>query len=986
MKTKVFSVMKRKSNYIKIIILFLTLFAIYFILDCSLVVQTNETEQTKLVINENFLQNLNFTQILIGISTALAAILAIVFAFSQVILSNISDKYTPYILGKYKEDKMTYLTFLIFITTIVIAIFSSIFVVDISSVWKLGILLLIATMFGSCFFSLASYFDYMFDIINPLKFIEKLKEDINQNVEEINEGETKDYITALGDIAIKSLRRGDDNVVKKILNIKFEIFKNFLKLKAQDPKRYKMEKRSFSHQPKEEKNRISKYLLEQQFRLFKNAIQIKNDDITIEVASKLSDYIFELIQVSENKDIFSEVMDTSSFHRNLFSQFLEEAIKANDGSKYRLMWTFPRVLLHPLPLKKFREEYMENFTYTNILRSNEMIINNDDFELFKDEIHTFSLGLHLDPLSSKQKIENNLPLLDVPFYYFNSKEETESFRKRCKELIFYIQFVLIKNFFLNDTYKEFKKLIREFFDHTEKSCDAIDIDHQRKTQSERFENWKGNNFEKLKDDVKNQVSKFKKSKKEIMNEIKNELDNFYISSILYKTFFDVGWYILFCKEHKNIDAQKYLKELWTHTTPEDSITTTLNQPPISFDIKFITLMFLYGGIGDTSWKSFTELKDFHDAIHYIYYYYLLLLTYSRMEFNRDLDISIGSKDTNFELEEEYRFLNDFIYEGEKREENKVGGLIEHIDELIAKADEWNELIHFRLENKEINAETAFKETKEWIKEKVEKFKEAKVELEKKLPIDEKKVKKCKKEILKSYNETSEIAGIVDQEEYDRRNGKLELIEIAIRSKKCAKDCFIKVSNVSCDWRNLGEFISSGEINYILKSISKHKKIKKDKIKLKDQKDIEKLFSKVFKIIECLKNKNYNPSFIFIPIRYFTLIFNKNNERNSILYNKLEIEDGKRYLVPDKNTKLKIFFSSKNIPFEDIIILDKSAGIWTYKIDERTGERLFVDIKEYEKDKTKVDVYVRTLVNFRITNPEKIRILEIGSSSDYPSKS
>ncbi len=520
------------------------------------------------------------------------------------------------------------------------------------------------------------------------------------------------------------------------METKFEIFENFLKLKAQNPEKYTIEKKSLFYLP-EEKNRISKYLLEQKFRLFKNAIQVGNDNVVREIVDTLSNYIFKTLQIVGNKDVLSEIMDTPSIHGNFFSQFLEVAIQTNDNSKYRLLQVFPGVLQYPLPLKKFREEYMENFICTNIFRSNEIIVDNDDFDLFKDEIHIFSLSLHLDPLRSKQKIENELPLSNVPFHYFSS-EETTSFMKRRRKLLFYLRFILFKNFFSRDLYENFKKMLQEFFDHTEKSCDAIDIDHRRRTHPEKFEDWRGNNFDNLKERIRHQVSEFKENKEKIMTEIENDVDNLHVSSLLYKTFFDVGWYLFFCREHENIDVQKYLKELWTHTTPEDSITRHANESPVSFDIKFVTLMFLYGGKGDTAWKHFTDLRDFHDAIHYIYYYYLLLLTYSRMEFGRDLNVSISNEDTKFELEEKYKFLNDFIREGEEREESQVGGLIEHIDKLIAEAEEWNNLIHFKLEDKEVNAEDAFKGTKEWIKGKVKEFKERKDEIEIRRSIDKKR--------------------------------------------------------------------------------------------------------------------------------------------------------------------------------------------------------------------------------------------------------
>lgn len=985
MKTKVFSVMKRKSNYIKIIIVSLIFVTICLILYHSLDFQTNKNG-IDIAVNKYFIQTIDLGQIFIGISTALAAILAIVFAISQLIISNVSDKYTPHILEKYKEDKRIYLTFSIFIVTILIAIFSSIFVKDISNSLKLGILLLTTILFGSCFCFLVSYFDYMFDIINPLKFVEKLKEEINDSVKNINENKTKNYVTSLGDIAVKSLRRGEGRTIKQILNTKFEIFENFSALKNNHPKIYRMCKSSGK-----ERNIVFTYILEQQLRIFKNAIHVKNEDITTEIADKLFDHIFKLIQNEKNKDMFSEMMDTEGIRGNFFFQFLEEAIKNNDKSKYRLIKIFPDILRHNQYYKIMFKGYIEDFVFVNIFRNNKLIIENkDNFDLFKQEVADYSLQLSMDPLELVQKIEDILPLLEVPFNYFNSKEETDLFCESRKSLLCFIQFTLMKKFFLEDTYKEFKKMLQEFFDLTEKSCDVIDIDSQYRENPEKFRDLTEEKFEELKKSIQSQISDFKEKREGTITKIESELYNFHIASVLYKTFFDIGWYIIFCKKQKNINAQKYLRELWEHTNPRDSKIITPNHPPICFDIKFLTQILLYGGKEATKfWTPFMYVDDFHDAEKYIYHYYLLILTYSRMRFNgKDLDVSISDRDTQFELEEKYKFVNDFIRE--------KGNLIKYINELIEEADEWNELMHFKksiaeaneknerthlkLKYKEIDAKSALTDTREWIRKKVKEFQRLKNEFESRQPINQEKVKSCREGILKSYKETSEIADIVDQKEFDKSDEELDFIQIYYRPLT-PKDWFINNSDVLYDhiWNDFGRIVSLGEINYVLETISENKKIEKEKIELKKKNEIEILFLKIFEIINTLKKKGLNPSVIFIPNEYNSEIHKKTFQEGSILCKKLNYKDGKRYLVPDRNTKLKIFFSSKDIPFRDIIVLDKSAGAWIYKIDEGTGERLFIDIKEYEKDKTKVDIYIRTLVSFKIIDPQKIRILEIESS-------
>lgn len=120
--------------------------------------------------NAELFRELPITAILSTIAGALAAILAIVSAISQIIISNLSERYSPYILEIYKNDPKTMRTLFGFVTVITF----SILLLFVNAFIHLTLLfmLLSALLFGFVYsFSLfIKYFQFMFEIINPLEF------------------------------------------------------------------------------------------------------------------------------------------------------------------------------------------------------------------------------------------------------------------------------------------------------------------------------------------------------------------------------------------------------------------------------------------------------------------------------------------------------------------------------------------------------------------------------------------------------------------------------------------------------------------------------------------------------------------------------------------------------------------------------------------------------------------------------------------------
>jgi accessory gene regulator protein AgrB len=69
-------------------------------------------------------------------------------------------------------------------------------------------------------------------------------------------------------------------------------------------------------------------------------------------------------------------------------------------------------------------------------------------------------------------------------------------------------------------------------------------------------------------------------------------------------------------------------------------------------------------------------------------------------------------------------------------------------------------------------------------------------------------------------------------------------------------------------------------------------------------------------------------------------------------------------------------TSKFVPFDDIIIADKNASIWTYKPGKYASKRLDVTTRENQKDKSLVNVLVKTTINLKIANPKALKILKV----------
>ncbi len=77
---------------------------------------------------------------------------------------------------------------------------------------------------------------------------------------------------------------------------------------------------------------------------------------------------------------------------------------------------------------------------------------------------------------------------------------------------------------------------------------------------------------------------------------------------------------------------------------------------------------------------------------------------------------------------------------------------------------------------------------------------------------------------------------------------------------------------------------------------------------------------------------------------------------------------------DGLTALRIYWSSKFVALDRLIVYDKSFGEWIVKPGKLTRTYLGVEVRSSDKALDKLDVTVRTVVRLDTKNPQNVSII------------
>ncbi|MFZ2497669.1 hypothetical protein [Methanosarcina sp.] len=576
-----------------------------------------------------------------------STILAIVFAISQISITSISEKYTPYILNEYIENINTKISFFGLIITVIastlLLYLNELLSATTNYIWSIFLI----SIFLLSLAHLTKYFHFVFGLINPLNFSSIMSHTILKNVEIIkskNLGEkAKEILYSLNYISESSI------IVYSAIHV----------IKSQE---------------KEEIMDLLPYFKEiENWTISMGDVSIKSlQSCELNTAK---DYIDKLQSIFMNEIINYNSSWTLQYILNTFENIIKFAFRSTDDVRFMIMSKYTEI--PGILLANFQRFSSKTFFYSCDLflkkwfDLNKLIINENDYDLFKDEIHGISLANLQDIINIKESIESNIDKLVVDF-----DNDIES---KMSDIRLLIENDLNTNFSDVITYESIFQKIHDIL-----------LSIQSNTQYSTYE------------------LKFK--------ELENEIFEYYICSKINLLFLVIGSYCIFANRENNKDYQKYLKLLWFYTSPEDSNTRWLNTVPVPSDLEFLFNMLFFGGMRDNNWYDSYRFEDFHGSKLYITKYVLLRVTYL-LHCERNLTINISRSMSKSELVYKHLFITTFI-------SHKVE-LLYWCDKLIFESEKWNSLFPKIEQSAQL-----FQQTKEWISGKEKEFENLLVEINK----------------------------------------------------------------------------------------------------------------------------------------------------------------------------------------------------------------------------------------------------------------
>jgi len=547
-------------------------------------------------------------------------------------------------------------------------------------------------------------------------------------------------------------------------------------------------------------------------------------------------------------------------------------------------------------------------------------VDRNDFELFKKTINNASLLNVPNPRSIQNEIHTNLLEKIQPPLFFYNREIIDKILKEIRCFEYLLKYQTIKDFsavnVLIQAYDIYEKNLEKYIYSITKSEDLLN----------ELAKMYGTDSGGILSMIETTLNSLDNCNKSGYFSIHKHLGRLFISLKLHFTFYRVGAFIIFEGKQKQINSAQYLKELWEHTCPDDACAVICNESSILFEPLWLTYLHFYGGQNIEYWTKTTfdfslGFDDYHGAENYLYEYYLLTITRCIQQGKGQLDLPKIEELNNLKAKEPYKFKE--IYEFANLFKMDSRFLLNHCENLIRDAHQWDLLFN----NK---AEEALFETKKWIEENKEICDVITNELKKRMNSDNGKISYFSQKVLEGYRNTSIINELAEIKKFDEKtDGRLKFIHIYQHIGNLDKRWFFKDDDSHPDhiFTEFGRAISSGERVHILETIKKV-----DSVEIITLKEIHAsaIFSKIKDMCYQMKNSGHNPSVIFIPIE-----LTKNlviNHFGSFLILKI-----------DENVSLEIVNSNNRWVFDEIVILDKSAGIWTYKPIDNTEERISVEI-------------------------------------------
>jgi len=125
------------------------------------------------------------------------------------------------------------------------------------------------------------------------------------------------------------------------------------------------------------------------------------------------------------------------------------------------------------------------------------------------------------------------------------------------------------------------------------------------------------------------------------------------------------------------------------------------------------------------------------------------------------------------------------------------------------------------------------------------------------------------------------------------------------------------------------------------------------------------YAEITKGVDIIKSKGFTPNHIFIPIDYFQDVFKWNKDKIKPSHTGSVFDS----LVIQNNATLKVTYSNKYVPFDNVIITSKEANKWEYRPVDDTINRLTVKFDWSYNDPENTLLDVKTIFNLVVKPTE-----------------
>lgn len=231
---------------------------------------------------------------------------------------------------------------------------------------------------------------------------------------------------------------------------------------------------------------------------------------------------------------------------------------------------------------------------------------------------------------------------------------------------------------------------------------------------------------------------------------------------------------------------------------------------------------------------------------------------------------------------------------------------------------------------------------------------------------ETEVERCKQETVKAYEHGSMIEGVARMQfvEADERIEGVDFTHIYLRHL-VPREWFTNPAIVpDIFFADLGRAVAIGETTHLIQQVKERAKTEVETLEW----SLGNLERTVASFIE---SGNTNPV-AFIPIEKYVDLWTWQRNGRPVVEGVGKHEFARFELA---RVPVPILWSTKYYDFRNLMIVDKSFGTWMVKIGNCT-KTLSVDFTPSDRDEERVDILVRTIVNYGIDNPSAIAMFSL----------